>query len=44
MSDMKIDLTEDQFQDLINLLDTNRDGKISFIEFDNYLRKVDVNN
>ena len=40
---MKIDLTEDQFQDLMKLLDKNGDGKISLIEFDTYLKKVDIN-
>lgn len=37
---MKIELNEDQFGDFMRVLDTNNDGKINFIEFDTYIRKV----
>jgi Ca2+-binding EF-hand superfamily protein len=41
---MKIDLTEEQFSDMMKTLDRNGDGKISFIEFDTYLKNVNIKN
>lgn len=37
---MKIDLTEDQFSDIMKTLDKNGDGKITFYEFKDYLKNV----
>ncbi len=39
---MEIQLSEDQFGDLMKNLDKNGDGKINFIEFNNYLRDVSI--
>jgi Ca2+-binding EF-hand superfamily protein len=39
---MKIDLTEDQFSDIMKVLDKNNDGKITFYEFKDYLKNVDI--
>lgn len=39
---MKIDLTEDQFGDIMKSLDRNGDGKITFYEFKDYLRQVEI--
>lgn len=37
---MKIDLTEDQFGDIMKILDSSGDGKITFYEFKDYLRQI----
>lgn len=42
MTDMKINLTEDQFADIMKELDSNKDGKITFYEFKDYLKNVAV--
>ena len=39
---MKIDLTEDQFGDIMHFLDSNGDGKVTFYEFRDYIRRVAV--
>jgi Ca2+-binding EF-hand superfamily protein len=34
---MKIDLTEDQFQDIVKILDRDGSGQINYYEFDRML-------
>ena len=42
MTDMKIDLTEDQFADIMKELDKDGSKKITWVEFKNYLKTVEI--